>query len=357
MDTLAINIRNLMKHIAALALLATAAATASAQSNVTLFGVIDVAVRNVKNGDNTVRSMASGGYNTSRLGFRGVEDLGGGLKAGFWLESGFNADSGTQSDATRFWNRRSTVSLSGNFGEIRLGRDFTPTYTGYAAYDAFGTTGIASADKFATNFGAAVDTNTRSDNEFSYFTPGNLGGFRAQVSFAPSEKVAGKKYIGGRVGYGAGPLDVSVSYGQTDTVLNPSGDQKYKFAAIGGSYDFGVVKLLSYYSQAKLADQKLAVANIGVHVPMGAGTIRASYIHADASGRTGTGFNTDNSDSSQIAIGYVHDLSKRTALYTTVARVNNKERAAFVTASSPALPSPNSGRDSTGMELGIRHSF
>ena len=346
-----------MKHIAALALLATAAASASAQSNVTLFGVVDVAVRHVKNGDNSLNSMASGGYNTSRLGFRGVEDLGGGLKAGFWLETGFNADSGTQSDAARFWNRRSTVSLSGNFGEIRLGRDFAPTYTAYGDYDAFGTTGIASADKFATSFGAAVDTNTRVDNEFSYFTPGNLGGFKAQVSFAPSEKVAGKKYIGGRAGYGAGPLDVTVSYGQTETVLNANGDQKHKFASVGGSYDFGVVKLMGYYSQAKLADQKLAVANLGVHVPLGAGTIRASYIHADASGRTAAGTNTDKNDSSQIAVGYVHDLSKRTSLYTTVARVNNKERAAFATSGAPALPSPNNGRDSTGFDLGIRHRF
>ena len=346
-----------MKHIAALALLATAAATASAQSNVTLFGVVDVAVRHVKNGDNSLNSMASGGYNTSRLGFRGVEDLGGGLKANFWLETGFNADSGTQSDATRFWNRRSTVGLSGGFGEIRLGRDFTPTYTGYADYDAFGTTGIASADKFATTFGTAVDTNTRSDNEFSYFTPGNLGGFKAQVSFAPSEKVAGKKYIGGRAGYAAGPLDVTASYGQTDTVLNANGNQRLKIAIIGGSYDFGVVKLMGYYNQYKLGDLKQETANIGVHVPVGAGTIRASYIHVDASGRTALGVDTSKNDSSQIAIGYVHDLSKRTALYTTVARVNNKERAAFVTASSPALPSPNNGRDSTGFEFGIRHRF
>ncbi len=346
-----------MKHIAALALLATAAAGASAQSNVTLFGVVDVAVRHVKNGDNSVNSMASGGYNTSRLGFRGVEDLGGGLKANFWLETGFNADSGTQSDATRFWNRRSTVGLSGAFGEIRLGRDFTPTYTGYADYDAFGTTGIASADKFATTFGTAVDTNTRSDNEFSYFTPNNLGGFKAQVSFAPSEKVAGKKYIGGRAGYAAGPLDVTASYGQTDSVLNANGDQKLKVANIGASYDLGVVKLMGYYSQFKLGDQKLGITNIGVGVPVGAGTIRASFIHANASGRTALGVDTSKNDANQFAVGYVHDLSKRTALYTTVARVNNKERAAFVTSGSPALPSPNNGRDSTGFEFGIRHRF
>jgi len=130
-----------MKKFAALAVLAAASAGAYAQSSVTLFGIIDEAGRYVKNGDLKIKSLASGGINTSRLGVRGTEDLGGGLKAGFWLETGLNADSGTQSDSTRFWNRRTTVSLLGNFGEVRLGRDFTPTYTGYSDYDVFGDNG------------------------------------------------------------------------------------------------------------------------------------------------------------------------------------------------------------------------
>lgn len=346
-----------MKHLAAFALLAAAAASASAQSNVTLFGIVDVAGRYVKNGDNSLRSLSSNGLNTSRIGLRGVEDLGDGLKASFWLETGLNPDTGTQSDASRFWNRRSTVSLEGSFGEIRLGRDFTPTYTGYADYDAFGTTGVASADKFATSFGTAVDTNTRSDNEVSYFTPGKLGGFRGQLSYAPGENVAGKKYVGGRAGYAAGPLDVSVSYAQTTVAPNARGDDKYKVGIVGASYDFGVVKLLGYYSQAKYADLKLGVVNVGALVPVGLGTIRVSYIHADASGRNAAGASTDSNDASQFAVGYVYDLSKRTAVYTTVARVNNKAAAAFTVAGTPALPSPNTGRDSTGFEIGMRHRF
>src|SRR5207253_1303289 len=118
----------------------------SAQSSVTLFGIADVGVRNVKNGDNSIKSVSSNGINTSRLGFRGTEDLGGGLRAGFWLETGLNPDTGSQSDGTRFWNRRSTVSLAGSFGEVRLGRDTTPTFTGYADFDAFGTNGVGAAD-------------------------------------------------------------------------------------------------------------------------------------------------------------------------------------------------------------------
>src|SRR4051794_28128398 len=119
--------RKRMKKIATLAVFAAVSASASAQSNVTLFGVLDVNARYVKNDDLKLKSLAGNGLNTSRLGVRGTEDLGDGLKAGFWLETGLNVDTGTQSDSTRFWNRRATVSLLGNFGEVRLGRDFTPT--------------------------------------------------------------------------------------------------------------------------------------------------------------------------------------------------------------------------------------
>ncbi|WP_280154410.1 porin [Piscinibacter sp. XHJ-5] len=344
-----------MKQFAAVAVLAAVSASASAQSSVTLFGIVDASARYVKNGDLSVKSLASNGANTSRLGVRGTEDLGGGLKAGFWLETGINPDTGTTSDAARFWNRRSTVSLSSaSLGELRLGRDFTPTYTGFSDYDAFGTNGVAAADKFSSTLGTAVDTRTRADNIVSYFAPSGLGGFYGQVSVAAGEGVVGKKYVGGRAGYAAGPLDVSVSLGQTEVAPNAAGEDKYKVAEFGASYDFGVAKLLGYYSQQKYADLKLAVANIGALVPLGQGTVRVSYIRANASGVNGAGVDTENNDANQLAIGYVYDLSKRTALYTTYARVNNKGAAAFAVDSNPALPA---GKDSTGFELGIRHRF
>ena len=131
-----------------------------------------------------MKSLSTNGLNTSRLGVRGVEDLGDGLKAGFWLETGLNPDTGTTSDGTRFWNRRSTVSLSGKFGEVRLGRDFTPSYTGNSDYDPFGDNGVAAAGKFAPKFGTAVDTLTRADNEATYFLPSGLNGVYGQVSVA-----------------------------------------------------------------------------------------------------------------------------------------------------------------------------
>ena len=113
--------------------------TASAQSSVTLFGIVDTSLSGYWNqardvfGEPVTTSqtgLTNSAYNSSRLGFRGTEDLGGGLKASFWLEGGINSDdgTGTGSDGAFMFNRRSTVSLESAFGEVRLGRDYTPTY-------------------------------------------------------------------------------------------------------------------------------------------------------------------------------------------------------------------------------------
>jgi predicted porin len=145
------------KFFIPLAALGAFAGAASAQSSVTLFGIVDVGARAVKNGDgSTVKSLTSNGLATSRLGFRAVEDLGDGLKAGFWLESEVASDTGTagssagtfaNSTATsnaKFFNRRATVGLTGPFGEVRLGRDYTPTYSNLAAFDSYGAVGVGS---------------------------------------------------------------------------------------------------------------------------------------------------------------------------------------------------------------------
>ena len=187
------------KSLIALAVLSAAAGAASAQSNVTLFGVVDVGVRHVDNAGTTSTQMSTDGLQSSRLGFRGTEDLGGGLRAGFWLESAINADTGTP-NATRFWHRRSTVSLSSaSLGEIRLGRDLTPTWTAMADFDVFGTNGIGDTSLTYAALGG-VDTRVRSDNMVSYFLPATLGGVYGQVSVAAGEGTAGKNYTAGRVG-------------------------------------------------------------------------------------------------------------------------------------------------------------
>lgn len=343
-----------MKKTVVFALLATAAAAASAQSSVTLFGVLDANLRHVKNGDASLNTLSNNGVNSSRLGVRGTEDLGSGLRAAFWLEHGFNSDTGVATDTARFWNRRSTVALAGGFGEVRLGRDYTPTYWGFADFDVFGTNGVAASDKFSSTLGSGADTAVRADNQVSYLLPGSLGGLYGQVSVAPGEGALGKKYAGGRIGYAAGPLNVNVAYGQT-TVSPVAGKDKFKMLDIGASYDLGVVKISTYAQQNKAGNQKITNLYAGASVPVGgAGEVRVSYVHANAAGTNAAGASVDANDASQVAVGYVHLLSKRTALYGTLARVSNKGAAAFAVAGAPAAVA---GDKSTGYEFGLRHAF
>jgi predicted porin len=190
-----------------------------------------------------------------------------------------------------------------------------------------------------------------------YLTPGNLGGFYGRAAVASSNAVLGRKYYGGRAGYAAGPLDVSASYGVT-TVAPVGGDDKFKVADVGASYDFGVAKALAYYTQSKYANQKNATYSIQGIVPIGLGQLKAAYTHLNASGFTGTAntalTNRDANDASQYAVGYVYNLSKRTAVYGTAAWVRNKGAATFAVAGSPTV---TPGGKSQGAEVGIRHAF
>lgn len=347
------------KSLLALAVLGSFSGLASAQSSVTLFGIVDVNARYIKNGGLDRYLVGTDGNASSRLGVRGVEDLGGGLKAGFWLESQVNPDMGTSNQPDtgvtaafnttgRFWHRRATVSLIGGFGEVRLGRDQTPTWTAFADFDVFGTVGVGDAGRTFTLPGTVVvDTRVRTDNAVSYFLPA-LGGLYGQLTVVPGEGTLGKKYMGGRVGYLAGPLNVTGAYGQTEATTA----EDYKVAVVSGSYDFGGFKLLASYMQTKLdlpASIKDTHLTVGGSVKVGAGTIKASYSRTDGKESIAT------RDANQFAVGYVHDLSKRTAVYGTAAHIKNKGSANFtVQGGGPALAA---GGKSSGLDLGIRHSF
>jgi len=416
------------KSLVALAALAVAG-IASAQSSVTLFGVVDAAVSGYSNKSEDRRTatltnptyvnrgnattsqtvLSNSGYNTSRLGFRGTEDLGGGLAASFWLEGALSNDDGTPGGQN--WQRRSTVSLSGNFGEFRLGRDYTPTFWNDTVFDPFGTNGVGAsvintANGYNATAGSAItqggftknNTYARASNSIGYFLPPNLGGFYGQFMYAMNEKVSydpgnltpdsatrAGRHIGGRVGYANGPLDVALAYSESTVASDFYGGTTDNLNTwnLGSSYDFGVVKLFGEYSNAKVkrdtASNVVASTTnpfgfrqpsadgwlLGATVPVGPGLIRMSY-SAVRYKNTGTyinqvlGYNPDPK-ADKFALGYVHNLSKRTALYATVAYLKNKDGAdltvggpAFVTTSSGATMTP---KTSTGYDIGIRHSF
>jgi len=354
------------KSLLALAVLGAFAGVASAQSSVTLFGIVDLNVGEVKNengvtGASTkIKRMGTDGINSSRLGFRGVEDLGGGLKAGFWLEAamsndigqvGSNFTTGGNAGSTKFFNRRSTVSLLGNFGEVRLGRDYNPSFWNTTVFDPFGTNGVGSFLNVISTLGSGASTLVRSDNSIGYFLPSGIGGVYGQAQVAAGEAGANgtlpnNKYAGGRIGYAAGPIDVAVAYGQT--TIDPTG-AKFKLANIGGSYDLGVVKLMAQYVDAKFEPLKGKTYLLGVVVPLGQGEFHAAYDHTKVTGAVG------EPTGKQYALGYVYNLSKRTALYGTFSRVKNDDGAAF-NVGSQGVGSALNGK-STGAEVGLRHSF
>lgn len=340
------------KHAFLAGLLAAFTGAAMAQSSVTAFGVVDVSARQVKNGSTKLYQVASDGYSSSRFGFRGVEDLGGGLSAGFWLEAALNPDDGTINSSGKFWHRRATVTLeSGTLGELRIGRDYNPTYTVMNDFDPFGDNGLAKITNLLSKLTGTVNTTTRADNQIQYFLPKGIGGVYGELSVAPGEGVVGNKYVGGRLGYAAGGLNATVSYGQTDAT---GAEDKYKLAVVGLAYDFGMVRPLLVLSQAKFLDIKQTLLIAGVHVPVGDGVIRASVGKANLSGGLTATATADADDATLLALGYVHNLSKRTALYGTAARTTNKGAQRFAVATTPTI---GAGQKSTGVEFGLRHSF
>jgi len=379
------------KSLLALAALTAFAGVASAQSSVTVFGGIDLAARNVKNGPaGSIKSLSGDGNYSSRLGFRGVEDLGGGLKAGFWLESGVGADTGGFGAAGgAIWNRRATASLMGDFGEIRLGRDYTPTFWNHTQFDPFGTNGVGNANNLIGTGGIATGTTTtrilgapstasgdartgshvRVDNSIGYHLPA-LGGLYGQVMVAAGEGVIGNKYTGARLGYAAGPINVAAAFGKTDLVTDT-----LKAFNVAGSYNMGFATLFVVYHNYKIGGTEPTSATsygnpsnrdlknylLGTTVPLGQGTFKFSFAKTKGdlnAGNAAAAPTRLDASATQIALGYVYDMSKRTALYTHYSTIKNKGGAHFyASGSGPAYSNTTADFTSTGYEFGIKHTF
>jgi predicted porin len=394
------------KSLIALAALAATGA-AFAQSSVTLFGVVDLAYENVKTNAGRISGISPSANSSSRLGFRGVEDLGGGMSASFWLEAALAPNSGIGSSGTTTtnqssnitaggltFNRRSTVSLSGPFGELRVGRDYTPTFWNYTIFDPFGTNSVGSTINAYTG---GANTFVRASNSIGYFLPGNLGGFFGQAMYAFGNRASNEtqtagtsldpaapyaspvntknngRYWGLRLGYGQGPLNTAVSYGRTTYAAGTASSSLGGFAAnltvpfgnytdmsVGGSYTFGSIKAMAQYSRQKYDDagapgntETIKGWGLGVDWGVGAGDVLASY------SRVSDG----DTKASKWALGYVHNLSKRTAVYAYYARVTNSGGAAMTAASfsSGAIGAVsgagNIDGSSSGFDIGLRHAF
>jgi predicted porin len=354
-----------MKNIAMTSVLLAASSMALAQSSVTLTGNVDAAFQSGSGSVSDRTQLGSGASSSSRFALRGVEDLGGGMSAGFWLESGFSSDNGSGGTTNTnnqnagangggglTFGRRSTVSLTGSFGELRLGRDYSVQFYNRFELDPFSNNGVGASQTAAGNPGSVLN---RVSNSIMYFLPPNLGGVYGELQHHLGENNQNGAATeddgtgsGVRLGWRNGPLNVNLAHARARYARTATtGD--ITASNVGGRYDFGSFTLMGAYFRdrvgtvAGLTGRGLQIGGI---YRVGVGDIKAQWSSYETNA-------AGNPESRKISLGYVHNLSKRTALYGHYARVRNSGGAS--TALNGAVTAIN--QSSSGFDLGIRHSF
>lgn len=320
----------------------------------TLYGLVDTGFVHESGGPNGASTnLLVGGISAgSRVGFRGREDLGGGLAAVFTLEMGINAANGSVTQGGLGFGRQSFVGLTGNFGSVLLGRQYTPVAFLQTETDPF-YTGLAGDSANLISAGGAGGNN-RMDNTVRYTYTGESG-FTADLVYGfggvAGNSSANRQY-GGAVGYVSGPVYVKLGYHNVNNAASVPGKETF----LGAMYDFGPVKVHFNYVVNK-GDAVFGIVNpdsrdvlLGVSVPVGPGRVMASYIRKQDRTSADLGAN-------QVALGYTYALSKRTSLYTSIARIDNNALAGAATGFYRVGNSTTQGSGSRGFNVGIRHSF
>jgi len=278
------------KSLVALAVLAGFAGAAAAQSSVTLFGVIDVAARYTKANGQNVKQLTNDGSSSSRFGVRGVEDLGGGLKAGFQIETGFNPATGAA--AGTFWGRQSEVNLSGSFGMIRLGNFTSEAYFATADYVSMHNhdTGVSEDKLYGANVG--------SSNKVAYRTPA-FSGLVAELAVREGNVGGGERGYDLAVNYDAGALHLGLG-------ADKLGDAKQ--FALRGLYELGAVTVGGYFQHDTDAagDSRNNFRLAGMYA-MG-----ATELHLNV-GKAGERASA-NDGATQLTLGANYNLSKLTSV-------------------------------------------
>jgi predicted porin len=301
--------------------------SALAQSSVTVYGRIDLSLS--QQADAVANKEIRNGSG-SRLGFRGTEDLGDGLKAIFQIESRFNADDGTQTRSA-FWDGKSIVGLEGAFGRVSLGREENPAYTySQAVADPWGTDTVDSNGSIVSG---RIGT-TRYSNTVNYRF--SAAGFTAGAQIAemdgntPATGTASKRPYSLGGAWTNGPIVVGLGF------ENPA-DEDDHWATVNGSYDFGIVKLGAFFGTGRDGtDQKQRAYLVSATAPIGNGQLRASW--GELKNR-----DTDVVRDRQFSVGYHYALSKRTTVYADAIHEGRDDM-------------PDNFK-STGYDFGIKHNF
>jgi predicted porin len=341
------------KIILALPLLAVG--PAMAQTAVTVYGVVDAGiVREMGGVAGSVTKLTGGVESGSRLGFTGTEQLGADLNARFALEMGILSDTGASAQGGLAFGRQAWVGLSGSWGMVSIGRQYTPLFLALNTIDPFGAISTAGTAANLMSLGGIRMNNTI---KYAY---GTASGLILDLSYAPGEQAANSssgRVFGSQLGYKWGPLMVKMAYHRANNVpatAAPVASGRTTLA--GATYDFGSVKLAAAFATNKGAvaiggQQQVNTRDVllGATVPVGAGKILASMIRKDD--RAGTG-----RDANQWGVAYIHALSKRTSLYTAYGTIDNSVaggQAGFYTVGNAS----DTGSGDSAFNLGLRHSF
>lgn len=368
------------KSIIAISVMSALSTAAFAQSNVTVYGIVDAA--GVYQSSNTGRSstaVSSGGLAGSRLGFRGTEDLGNGTQAFFTIEEGFNVDT----DASRV-SRQTFVGLKNTkAGSISLGRQYSPGYNASFQYDALAASPFSAVQILAATAGftAAANSNGRWNNTVQYVSP-VLSGLETTVMYRTGEQVNSTTSTGTETheGYGVGfkyvrgALATSYVFQHTESSASGAagagsrGNQDEHF--VGASYDFGAVKALASYQNADWSNNGgqgsyNQLTSVGVIVPVSArADIHANYAYLNVDGgKGGAAKGQASGDANSTSVAGVYKLSPRTRLYALVnytdtnanLRVSNYGGSAV--GSVAANQFANSVTAGTTVATGISHAF
>jgi predicted porin len=361
------------KSLLALAVIGAFAGAAQAQTSVSIYGSFDAGARYQNNADASGHSKltmgSNGTYNSNRIGFKGIEDLGGGLNAHFTLESGFNSGTGALNNTTnQLFERSAFVGLGGQWGSLDLGRQFTVAYKTVGAYDPFNFkySGIAPTSQ------GSISAGTRVNNDIQY--TGTYGPITARAEWALGEQVGsarnGSQQALG-VTYANGPISVGGAY----TLRKPSVDatgaasasgsnQNNRDWTVGGAYTFGPARIAVGYAKET---QDLLASN---GIQQKNAWIGGSYDLTPALGLTAAYYDTrvDNIGAAGVngkrqltMIGATYKLSKRTNFYADVDYTRYKDGlvggAATVTSYGVPLSSANGESHLTGVSVGVNHLF
>lgn len=359
-----------MKNQIALAftvLLVAVCGQARAQATVTIYGVVDASVEVQKasagsSGPATsTKNLVSGTFGASRLGFRGSDDLGGGLKAFFQLEHGFNIDDGTVTGAA-FWGRKAVIGLSGSWGDISLGRDYTPAfwvqfYTDVNTFAMYGNSGTMSA--------FALTGMLRASNGIYYVSP-EINGFRGRFTYTLGDESATTPKDAGRViglsgEYRSPTLSAGVFHQERKTVLpaNSTSSESNVYQGVTGLYNFGPWAVSGGLARFDPAGPNTATSGVvkslwgGVIYRFGTSDVRVNVGHVTTDLAAPT-----KGKSTLIGVNYSYYLSKTTNLYVGAGRVGNNVSAQFgLEGGSRAIPNRGRDSDTTAMGAGMRTTF